>query len=181
MALQVQEVVKSALLSSDGRFRYQLTRSWSDVAKMVFVMLNPSTADAETDDATIRRCMRFASREQCGGIVVVNLFAFRTVDPKRLAAEGYPNGPDNISYVAAALNQAQNARTPAVMAWGAFDKPWHSEAWRWIMDRDDYDFRCLGTAKDGSPRHPLYVKGEQPLELWPNAQPERYPPNVKGK
>jgi hypothetical protein len=74
---------RGALLSEDGRYRYRLWRLWDDLAPvMVWVMLNPSTADADLDDPTIRKCIGFAKANRHGGIIVVNLFAWRATDPK---------------------------------------------------------------------------------------------------
>jgi hypothetical protein len=73
---------KSAVISPCGLYRYRLTRTWDAVRwSAAFVMLNPSTADAVDDDPTIKRCVGFAKRWGCGGIVVANLFAFRSADP----------------------------------------------------------------------------------------------------
>src|SRR5689334_20041621 len=75
------EIVKSAVLSPCGLYRYRLTRRWGDGPALLFVMLNPSTADATEDDPTIRRCTGFAKREGMPAIEVVNLFAWRATDP----------------------------------------------------------------------------------------------------
>jgi hypothetical protein len=76
------EIQKSADL--EGSYRYRLDRWWGPGKRLVFVMLNPSTADAMKDDQTIKRCMYFARREKCDGITVVNLFAWRTTFPSEL-------------------------------------------------------------------------------------------------
>lgn len=73
---------QSATISECGRYRYRLTRRFADGPCATFVMLNPSTADETIDDPTIRRCRNFAIREGCGGLVVVNLFAYRATDPR---------------------------------------------------------------------------------------------------
>ena len=65
----------SAVISDCQRYRYWLERDRGE-RPLVFVMLNPSTADAEVDDPTIRRCRRFASDNGYTGIIVVNLYAF---------------------------------------------------------------------------------------------------------
>jgi len=82
-----------AIVSDDGLYRYRLWRRWdAECPTMVWIMLNPSTADAEVDDPTIRRCIGFARREHCGGIEVVNLYALRATNP---AAHPTPEGPEN--------------------------------------------------------------------------------------
>ena len=165
----------SAIISDDGLYRYQLTRKWSDAAPMTFAMLNPSTADAAKDDPTIRRCMGFARREGCGGIVVVNLFGLRVTRPVHLfdkTVADDPNGPENVHHVDDAIDYALDHLAPVVCAWGAAKNVEKSPAYvGWFAASDDDDswlsFQCLGTTADGSPRHPLYVKADQPLEVWP--------------
>lgn len=81
----MEVVARSAKISVCGRYRYFLERVLpSGDGAMCFVMLNPSTADGEADDATIRRCIYFAGREGCKNLWVVNLFAFRATDPREL-------------------------------------------------------------------------------------------------
>jgi len=121
-------------------------------------MLNPSTADAEVDDPTIRRCMRFARREGSGGIVVVNLYAFRAADPRRLALQPDPYGPDNFRHI----DNVANSSGAIVCAWGSFPADGAYTAHR--LGRLPARLVCLGKTKDGSPRHPLYVRADQPLE-----------------
>ena len=106
----------TATISDCGTYRYTLGRVW-DMAlpQMGFVMLNPSTADADADDPTIRKCIGFAKRANCGGINVVNLFAFRATDPADLRKAGYPVGPDNDSHIEIAMRASHSA----VCAWGA--------------------------------------------------------------
>src|SRR5712664_2208515 len=89
-------IVRSAGFSCCGLYRYWLRRHWdAELPPVCFVMLNPSTADAERDDPTIRRCCGFSRRWGYGGIVVVNLYAFRTSDPCCLRNAVHPVGPEN--------------------------------------------------------------------------------------
>jgi hypothetical protein len=108
---------RSAVISDCGAFRYRLTRNWTDdtASVLLFVMLNPSTADADIDDPTIRKCIGFAKRLGYGGIEVVNLYAYRATDPKELKAAGYQLGPDNDRHTMAAIRRAANV----ALAWGA--------------------------------------------------------------
>ena len=150
---------KDAVISECGLYRYRLTRQWSDGALMTFVMLNPSTADADVDDPTIRRCMSFARREKAAGICVVNLFAFRATLPSNLAKARDPFGPENSKFV----EESVRARG-AVCAWGAHDMaddPGRALG-RWACYKGIKLF-CLGRNKSGAPKHPLYVRGDQPL------------------
>jgi len=78
---------RDALISPCSQYRYWLLRRWSNRPLATFVMLNPSTADANSDDATIRKCMGFADAWGLGGIWVVNLFALRSTNPYGLVSD----------------------------------------------------------------------------------------------
>jgi hypothetical protein len=156
----------SAVFSSCGRYRYRLDRSWS-VDGMhpriaTFVMLNPSTADAARDDPTIRRCIQFARREHCTGLVVVNLFGWRATDPRDLAAAADPVGPDNDEHVADALVGA----AIAIAGWGRFGSGPREIAVAAIAARLGVRMRALGTTSTGAPRHPLYLSRDARLSRW---------------
>lgn len=157
-----------AVISDDGVYRYRLSRVWNDFrGRMAFVMLNPSTADAVFDDPTIRRCIGFAKREGFGGIEVVNLFAYRTSKPVHLleaAAAGIDvRGPENFATIAVVFAEPQTQCI--VAAWGA---GLAGRLPRLNIERVARDAAkpvyCLGRTKTGHPRHPLYLKTEQPLE-----------------
>lgn len=151
----------SAIISDCGQYRYRLTRDWGHGRRLPFCMLNPSTADADIDDPTIRRCIGFAKREGYGGLVVVNLFAFRATDPKAMQAAAFPFGPDNHSHLSTVARAASALDIPIVCAWGANDR---GDVAKSIFREAEVRMVCLGRTKDGSPRHPLYVRGDQPLE-----------------
>lgn len=157
----MNNVGKGAVISPCGRYRYVLERWWSvDPRFLLFIMLNPSTADATEDDPTIRRLYAFTEREGFGNFVVTNLFAFRATHPRDMLAAPDPVGPDNDKYI---IHYADRA-TKVVAAWGV-------QGWR--RDRDLKvqalllsDLWCLGYTQEGDPRHPLYVKGNAPLERY---------------
>jgi hypothetical protein len=83
---------RGATLSDCGRYRYRLWRRWADGPTVLFVMLNPSTADADVDDPTIRRCIGFARSWGAGALEVVNLYAWRATQPAELKAAVGPVG-----------------------------------------------------------------------------------------
>lgn len=160
-------VASGADLSPCGRYRYSLWRTWDESKPAVlFCMLNPSTADADVDDPTIRRCIGFAKRWGYGTLLVWNLYALRATDPRELDTAEHPIGPDDEDHLWRLMGRAESI----VVAWGAkpnrgryvnrertmFRGPFH--------DREVY---ALGVTKDGHPRHPLYVRGD--------ALPQRYP------
>jgi hypothetical protein len=164
---------RAALISDDGLYRYRLSRSWGSARPMTFVMLNPSTADGLTDDNTIRKCIGFAGREGAGGIDVVNLFALRVSKPVHLfdgtIAED-PEGPDNLFHVQQAIEDVVFGGGMVVCGWGAKTGVERSTAHAEILSlaaANAVDFRCLVRNANGSPKHPLYIKNDQPLVDWP--------------
>lgn len=141
-----------AVLSADGVYRYQLLRRWGRGASIVaFVMLNPSTADAHRDDATIRRCIAFAKRWGHDGLVVVNLFAYRATDPTKLDEAADPVGPDNDDHI----RQACQGASRVVCAWGAHPKA--AKRAPAVVQLLPRGIQCLGLTSSGHPRHPLYM------------------------
>lgn len=167
---------RSAILSDDLVYRYQLTRIWDETKKVAcFVMLNPSTADANIDDPTIRRCVGFATKWGYGGIVVVNLAAFRATDPDKLSEVEDPVGPENLHHVETAISGSE----VVVAAWGNVKLKFSRGACQrgmslvscaksvvTICESRGKRLRCLGKTSSGQPRHPLYVHGDKELEEW---------------
>lgn len=152
-----------AHFSDDRRYRYALSRVW-DPSKpmMMFIGLNPSTADETKLDPTMRRVVGFADREGYGGFWMGNLFAFRATDPLVMKASFEPVGPDNDYW----LETMARRCAVIVCGWGTHG------GW---LDRDNEVFRLLAgyplkalkiTAK-GFPSHPLYLKADTPLIDYP--------------
>lgn len=162
---------RGAVISPDGLYRYRLWRAWRpELPRLVFIMLNPSTADAEVDDPTIRRCMGFAKREGgFGGIEVINLYALRATKPAHLLDHPDPNGPTNVAYWHAMLGGKRPEQV--VAAWGAHVHGLDQRGvFSWAMSSSAgmprNGWRCLGVTKAGHPRHPLYLPAESPLVRW---------------
>jgi hypothetical protein len=155
----------AAHISTCGRYRYTLTRWWGDGPNAGFIMLNPSTADASLNDPTVRRCIGFAQREGCGGLSVLNLFALRATNPKELARHPNPIGPAWRIWFEATLTSIDG---PLIVGWGAQKGiAGQVEMVRQLLNAAGKKALCLGKTVDGSPRHPLYVKGDAPLvEFW---------------
>lgn len=149
--------VGSARISQDGTYRYLLRRDLQPCgSELVWVMLNPSTADATHDDATIRRVVRFTRREGCGQAVVLNLYALRSTDPDVLRSHPDPVGPENDQCLEFFAGSGL-----VVCAWGAGGGARAEEVLVGPLARAD--LYCLGTTKGGHPRHPLYVRANQAL------------------
>ena len=159
-----QPMQKDAYLSEDGLYRYWLTRRWDSGSLLPFIMLNPSTADAVVDDPTIRRCMGFAERENYAGIYVANLFALRATNPKELLKAVNPCGPANDTILRNLAEKTRESGTPIVCAWGTNGKIWkaHEQTVAYLKAYGG-ELKCLGQTKDGYPKHPLYIKADQPL------------------
>lgn len=94
--MAIQQVQSTARISKDGLYRYELSRTWyNNLPTIAFILLNPSTADAEHDDSTVRRCVGYAQRWGYGKISMYNLYAYRTRHPAELKEQGSPNGRTN--------------------------------------------------------------------------------------
>lgn len=155
----------SAVIDPTGKYRYQLARVWDRTrTRMLFVMLNPSTADADTDDPTIRKCAGFAKKWGYGALEVVNLYALRATDPDEIWRDDAPVGPENDAYI---LDAAGRARI-IVAAWGAQPKSFGRAAYvgRMLVERR-YFLWALRFTKDGHPEHPLYLPGGAELLQYP--------------
>lgn len=157
--------IAAAVFNTAARtHRYLLTRIWDPaVPPVVFLMLNPSTADALEDDPTIRRCTSFARREGAGGLIVVNLFALRSTDPRALNDHPDPVGRHNDRFI----RQAVSMGSKVICAWGA--APGAGERGREVamqLAGCGVPLYCLGTTSLGQPRHPLYLPKGAALESW---------------
>lgn len=156
-----------AIISQCGLYRYHLWRIWDDcLPVMVFVMQNPSTADAVDDDPTIRRCLGFARRDGFGGISVRNVFALRATDERELLTHRDPVGCENAAHLLAARNVSLMTRL--VVAWGARlggKRLAHHYQTAEVCLRPQSPY-CLGITKAGAPKHPLYLRGDTPLTPW---------------
>lgn len=155
---------RSALFSECGSYRYLLTRSFeSGVGSCLFVMLNPSTADADSDDPTVRRCSSFVRSWGYRELRIVNLFALRSVDPRNLESVADPIGPKND----AVLRQELQSGGLLVAAWGnrgALRR--RSSAVLEMIFELKVSAMCLGVNGTGEPVHPLYVSAAaRPLIL----------------
>jgi hypothetical protein len=159
--------MSSAVLSPCGKYRYLLTRRIPQAIRWVkpclFIMLNPSTADALRDDPTIKRCIYFANRELCTSLTVVNLFSFRATKPTELRTAVDPFGPDNRKHLIEQLS-AHIGTGLIIAAWGS--DPMVAKAAEHLDLISQHMASCLTINKDGNPKHPLYVKGDAVLRMW---------------
>lgn len=159
--MRIERIV-SAVISPCGKYRYRLIRDLGMMGKgaCVFVMLNPSTADATNDDPTIRRCIGYARTLGHARLEVVNLFAYRSTVPGVLYAMSRDTavGPDNDQHI---LEAAAGART-VLCAWGNHGSQFGraAEVLSLLRAHGIQPKALKVNAKSGQPAHPLYLKGD---------------------
>jgi hypothetical protein len=156
------DVRRHARISADGVYRYALWREWkyplTQPTWATFVMLNPSTADHEIDDPTIRRCVRFADQLGATGLVVVNLYAYRATRPADLWRATDPVGPDGDATLEEFLALSARHGGPLIAAWGAQA---HADRVDAVLAMPGANrLQALGLTKAGAPRHPLYLPAD---------------------
>lgn len=151
-------MIKDAIFDDSEMYRYSLTRVWSNNQnKVLFVMLNPSTADHNVDDPTIRRCINFAKNWGVGSLEVVNLFGYRATDPDELKKAADPIGPDNDIHIQRAALQSDKI----ILAWGT--KEYLLGRNKKVMEDVLFSYKthCLDISKNGHPKHPLYISANR--------------------
>lgn len=148
-----------ALFSRCERYRYVLCREWDPKARhMIFLMLNPSTATHEILDPTVRGCLQRAIAWGYGGLTVLNLFAFRSTDPKGLLSIEDPIGPENDDVIRAGARRLKLASGTLICGWGSNKAigP-RASGVLGILRQEGVTPHALAINKNGSPKHPLYV------------------------
>lgn len=159
---------RKTIFSPDRVHRYTLWREFNLFSSkfVQFIGLNPSTADEQADDPTIRRCIGFAQSWGYGAICMTNLFAFRATLPQVMKEAADPLGPDNMKWINAVAQEADLI----VAAWGVdgdFRKQ-HREVLQAAIDWPK-PIHCLAVTQSRQPKHPLYILG--------SAQPVLYTPS----
>lgn len=152
-----------AIIDQSGAYRYRLWRTFDSGNGIVaFIMLNPSTADAEQTDPTLTRCMGFAKSWGYRRLEVVNLFAYRATDPKELLKANDPIGPENDKYILEVVQSADMI----VAAWGEKGKINRRNQQVVNILKPITDLHVLEMLKCGHPRHPLFAKSNiQPIKF----------------
>jgi hypothetical protein len=160
----------TAEFSPCGKYRYTLTRAWHmpeyPGRTVVFCMLNPSTADATKLDPTLTRCVSFARKLKFQRMVVVNIFAFRSTDPKELYKWDplHVTGPGNDR----AIMQACRSAGQVICGWGTHgDYGNRDREVLELLKKASVVPYCLGVTTAGHPRHPLYLAGDTRPMLLP--------------
>ena len=138
----------------DSEYRYALERTWDErKPKLMFLMLNPSTADANIIDRTVGRCLGYAQTWGYGGLLIGNVFALRSTDPKVLRRHRDPVGPDNDFHLKAMAERSELI----VAGWGTNVRI-NPEREDVVKEMFAGRLFCLALNSDGTPGHPLYLK-----------------------
>ncbi|MEM0953299.1 MAG: DUF1643 domain-containing protein [Pseudomonadota bacterium] len=160
-----------AAISDCGQYRYWLERGWDTrrgIGTVVFVGLNPSTADASQDDPTIRRCKGFAKSWGYAGLVMLNLFAYRATDPAEMKAAADPVGPECDAYIEHIMKHVHI--WDVVCCWGAHGGYQDRDVEVVALLRDlKANLYHLGLTQGGNPKHPLYLRKDTPMTRWNGA------------
>lgn len=160
-----------AIISDDGVYRYLLWRVLPEcnrARRALFIMLNPSTADGFVNDHTVRKGLGFCQRWDVGVMMFMNAFALRSRDPGALLTHSDPIGPHNDAKLLAALSR-KDGFWRVIVAWGNHDsvvKSGRAAAVAKLVTDAGHKVWCLGTNKDGSPRHPLTLAYATELVPW---------------
>jgi hypothetical protein len=155
----------SAIISDCGKFRYRLEREVATEGPVyAFFGVNPSTADASLDDATVRKWRGFVSRWGGSRFIVGNVFAFRATEVKELATATDPIGRLNNDHIASIIADADIL----VPCWGNRSKvpPSLRSSFRWLLQTlhaTDKPIMAFGLSKSGDPLHPLMLGYSTPL------------------
>ena len=154
----------TAVYSNCELYRYSLTRSWDSSAKKVlFIMLNPSTATEIQNDPTVERCERRAKALGYGAFKVCNIFAYRSTDPKIMRLQKDPIGPENDKIIIKSANWSNNI----ICAWGTNGSHLNrGKKIEELLRAKNFTLTHLGLSKDGHPKHPLYISYSVSPENW---------------
>ena len=179
-----------ASFSSDGCYRWWLRRSlFTGKGCLLFLGLNPSRADGQRDDPTLRRLISFTRQWGYQELMVLNLFARMSPSPAALLRVKDPIGGQNDAILNRWLNHW--SLMPGVdlwCGWGVKGGRWNraqavlGEIQRLLPDRrrsapDSPHPLMLGLTASGQPRHPLYAPRYACLRpyLWADPEPIRHP------
>jgi len=158
-------VIADAEFSVCGRYRHWLSRQWGkpEDPYVLWIGMNPSTADMFVDDPTIRKEIRWTRSWGFSSYCKVNVMDYRATDPKRLLERGtVPVSDDNFL----TIRQCAASAARVVCAWGALPKPLCNFAKAVELMLGDKTLWCMGVTKGGQPRHPLYLKNATPPIVW---------------
>lgn len=167
----------AAVFSPDRAYRYLLRRTWAPATEaMLFLMLNPSTANALDDDQTIRRCVHYAHRQNFGGVSVANLCALRSTDPRGLLAHPDPIG--DLNWQVLTVLAMRDPGRMIVAAWGVVHPTLQviaDQVADLFLERGHNLWRLGEVTVNGFPRHPCRLGNDAPLNVWRTGRPVQHP------
>jgi hypothetical protein len=172
---RVNYLDNGAIFSPGRAYRYKLWRRWSAGPVVHFIMLNPSTADEKKNDPTVERCERRARQWGYGGLIVTNIFAYRSTSPWALYKIPDPIGTDNDYHILSSTTKTEHT----ICGWGEHGK---------LMNRHEKVKTLLGYVrvyalklnKDGIPTHPLYLNYKlEPIPIFGNDKQWKRPVEAK--
>ena len=154
---------KDCVFGPDGKYRYVLSRVWDEELPFVmFIGLNPSTADNENDDPTIRKLITYCKSWGYGGFYITNLFAYVSSDPKVLKSIPNPVGVMNDSYI---IGFSEHCKMVVCM-WGNKGTLYNRDVYVIHLLIQTKKLYCFETSVHGNPKHPLYLKADlKPCEF----------------
>jgi len=157
-----------AVYSKCEAYRYSLTRTWDAAgSRVLFIMLNPSTATEVQNDPTVERCERRARALGHGAFRVCNIFAYRATDPRNMRAQVDPIGPGNDAAILEALDWTQTT----IAAWGSHGEHMcRGDAVAALLREAKVQTLHLGLTKGGQPKHPLYIGYKVQPVGWTSSQ-----------
>lgn len=149
-----------AQISQDQCFRYRLIRVWDEaLPEVAFILLNPSTADSNTDDSTVKRCVGYAKNWGYGSLSIYNLYAYRATDSRDLKKQGYPIGEE----YDAILRDLELSNIDIIAAWGDGDQLARVVK---VMELIHRPVQCLAYNKNGMLHHPLRLPKDIHPKRW---------------
>lgn len=164
MNIKVPENYKNhCIFSEDRKYRYYLRREFKKNPKkfLAFIMLNPSTANEKYNDPTVERCQNHAINKKYDGMIVLNIFAYRTTNPKKLLEIKNPVGEKNNETIIKTINKHKNI----ICAWGNHGKILkRSNEIKKILKKHKIKTYTFQITKKGEPKHPLYIPYNKELE-----------------
>lgn len=148
-----------ARFDEDRIYRWLLWRRWEACSGTVlWVMLNPSTADETRLDPTLRRCFGFTREWGYGAMEVCNAYGLRSTNPTGLWEVDDPVGPDNDVTIV----ERSKLADLVVVGWGVnIEADREAEVSALLPEA-----MCLGVTKKGHPVHPLYQPRDAMLVPW---------------
>ena len=154
---------QGAFFDETRTYRYRLWRRWNEGPAIVWIMLNPSTADETVLDPTLRRCLDYSTRWGYPAMEILNLYAYRSTEPAVLPKLKDPVGADNLRHIE---DVVKDGSLIVLVAWGQHARPEAIAPVLKILQRHDRFPHCLKITKDGHPWHPLYLSKWLEPELW---------------